>query len=172
MQPSATAYETALGEARLLLDTSDADRAEVKCEEPNLLPVYLLHGYAIENALKAILIHRDPNLIQIATLATKITTHDLTKLADVAAFPLSDKERQFLTWLTEVIFWKGRYNVPREARKLGTFYALDHLATATLAENLDMLITLFGRAEKRLPAQVTQRLRGFNIIIRTAPDSN
>jgi hypothetical protein len=163
-------YEAALRAAHLSLETSEHETAEVECEEPNLLPAYLLHGYAIENAFKAVLIYREPSLIRPKDLAKKIRTHDLVKLADHAGITLTVEEAGFLQWLSEVILWKGRYNVPIEARKLGHFYALDHLAGETLVENLKIIDAIFGRAAQLLPADATRRVQGFNVVVRVPPD--
>jgi hypothetical protein len=38
------------------------NRAEILADEPDVMPVYLLHGHAIENVPKYLLIHRYPKL--------------------------------------------------------------------------------------------------------------
>lgn len=76
----------------------------------------LLVGFASENALKALIVHRAHNGQSEGQLSLSIfgsDPHDLTKLCDIAGLELRPFENQLLQRLGTVIKWAGRYRLPR-----------------------------------------------------------
>jgi hypothetical protein len=47
-------------------------------------PVFLLGGFALENAIKAFLVHENPNWVSNGRLSSHLRTHSLTKLEAMA----------------------------------------------------------------------------------------
>ncbi|GMO45010.1 MULTISPECIES: hypothetical protein [unclassified Bradyrhizobium] len=163
-------YETALIVASEKLDNSDVEHAEIECDEPNVFPIFLLYGYALENGLKAIIVDRDPSLIGREKIAAQVSQHDLVSLAELASLSTSDAEREFLRWLTQVVVWKGRYNAPRKPDALGTFWALDHLTGSTFDQCLEVIGGIFRRITAVLPRAITERRVGYGAVVRVSEE--
>lgn len=66
-------------------------------------------GLSIELAIKAVLIERDPDIIDVFN---KFVSHDLVKLAKKAEIPIDDKETKLLDNLHEMVKWGGKYPIP------------------------------------------------------------
>lgn len=159
-------YETALRVASEKLSEGDVEHAEIECDEPNVFPIFLLYGYALENGLKAIIVDRDPSLIGREKVSEKISQHDLVSLANLASLSMSGSEQELLKWLTQVVVWKGRYNAPRRPDALGVFWALDHLTGSTFDACLEVIDELFRRITTALPAVATERELGYGVVVR------
>ncbi|MBN1392084.1 MAG: hypothetical protein JW947_04695 [Sedimentisphaerales bacterium] len=86
-----------------------------------LLPSFLLlSGLAIENALKGLLISKEPSIVE-SKIKWKVGLggHDLGDLFKRSGFIPTSDEQEFLNALTQAILWTGRYPVPKEhANKL------------------------------------------------------
>lgn len=81
-----------------------------------LLPSYLLLlGLAYENALKGLLVAKEPSRVR-HKVKWQIPKggHDLKELCAVADFPLNSDEEEILKALTEATMWAGRYPVPKD----------------------------------------------------------
>jgi hypothetical protein len=168
--PQVDAYEAAVLCAEEQLDKTSSSSAEIKCDEPNVLPIYLLYGYALENAFKAVIISKDPSLIRAEKIAPEVNGHDLTVLASLASIALSDIEKQIMRWLSEVVVWKGRYNAPTKSHALGRFWALDHSHNYSFRPNLKCIDDVFGRITSALPPEVIQQLGGYGAVVRIDRD--
>lgn len=74
-------------------------------------------GLAIENAAKAALIKRDPNLIQNKKMGFNNhfgkTHHDILKGTENILGSLSPEQKRLLTKLKEYVIWAGKYSLPR-----------------------------------------------------------
>jgi hypothetical protein len=58
----------------------------------------MLHGVALESALKAVIINQDSSLVHATKLANKIREHDLCKLAKMAGIALTKRDENILKW--------------------------------------------------------------------------
>ena len=81
----------------------------------HLLPSFLLlAGLAIENALKGLLISKEPS---IADFKVKWDVgqggHDLRDLFERSVLRPTNEEGEFLDALTQAVLWSGRYPVPK-----------------------------------------------------------
>lgn len=109
---------------------------------------YFHAALAIENALKAVLISRDPSIItKTGTLNIKKfkgrSGHALLDPALLILGSLTDAERRFISKLEEYI-WAGRYTVPMKADVLFDHARMNNLRTSTVDEP-DMLRSLMDR---------------------------
>ena len=74
----------------------------------------LLIGYALECALKGILLMSRPDLVvDDSRLHTLVLTHDLVRLAREIKIDTTYEEQQALRVITEYVVW-GKYPVPKE----------------------------------------------------------
>lgn len=83
--------------------------AEIQCDPPNYLPGQMLCAFALENALKGLMIAHDPSLAGETKLNRVIKNHDLLGLAEAANFSIGGDERRVLKALTDLGEWAGRY---------------------------------------------------------------
>jgi len=89
-----------------------AGHAEVLARAPNYPPAQLLYAYAIENALKGLIITNDPNLSNPDKLDKTLQDHDLVELAKRAGLDVYVEEQPILEALSDLSTWAGRYPVP------------------------------------------------------------
>lgn len=111
----------------------------------NLGGVFWLNaGLALENLLKAIIIHQEPDSVVNGTVARSLRTHNLTALARRAAITLDPIDAFFLWVGTESVTWAGRYPCANAPGKTGppVFSESDVLGYRCL----------FDRLEKKVPA--------------------
>ncbi|MGC1694083.1 MAG: hypothetical protein WA743_02340 [Pseudolabrys sp.] len=154
MLPDIRRYEAAKRQATKALEKSAKGVVSIKCKAPDVFTVCMLHGLALENIFKAALVNQNPHLIDRNKISPKLLKHNLTKLAEAANISLSNNEKQILDWLTEVVVWQVRYQVPTNSRQLGIFWAMDH----TIGENIrsfnKTVDTVFKRVEATLKPNV------------------
>lgn len=118
-------YAEELGEAAeaLWLDREDCLRLEMGTQPGRTARIektcghsrsyILLAGLALENVLKAMLVARDPSLINSGTLAKSLKSHCLIDLADrIPVFDLDENEMRVLQISQDAIPYWGRYPVP------------------------------------------------------------
>ena len=76
--------------------------------------VAMLRGYAVENMLKGWWIEQGHPLVRAGQLLQIPGTkpHDLAKMADVVAVPVSPEQRVMLDTLTAAVLHLGRYPIP------------------------------------------------------------
>ncbi len=167
--PDIRRYEAARRRASRLLERSNKEFVTIRCREPEVLPIIALHGLALENVFKAVIVNRSPELILSKTMHRDLLgNHDLVRFADRAKVSVSRSERQLLEWTSEVVVWKGRYEVPREAKKLGTFWAMDHSIGENVRSCTKTLEAIFDRGSKQLPPNIyKRRFEGYSILVRT-----
>jgi hypothetical protein len=102
------AYEAAVAE----LEASPNGIAEIRHREPNYLPAGMLYGFAIENALKGLIIARGLVTVSGVKIDPKIQTHDMVFLATSVGITLDNDERDVLATISMLAEWAGRYPVP------------------------------------------------------------
>lgn len=81
-------------------------------------PYFMLLAYAIENYLKALVVHRNRESlrnIMLAEIPKYIKGHDLVKLARKINFELAVHEEELLTRLSRNSIWDARYPVPMDS---------------------------------------------------------
>ena len=83
----------------------------------------LLAGYAIENAIKGLIVAGWEGSNMLQAVPKVLRTHDLTELADTAQVGLSPDQEIVLQTLQEVVVWKGRYGSPVAATHLDRTWA-------------------------------------------------
>lgn len=81
-------------------------------------PYILMIGFAIENLLKAILLHRHPELIQGDKLIGKhFSNHNLREVAKDAQITLTENEDRLCDICSIYIEGRGRYPIPKRTSK-------------------------------------------------------
>jgi hypothetical protein len=99
---------------------------------------YLHAGLAVENAVKAFLVARDPTIVSDGTIDRKKlgarSGHAFVELAQQMLGPLSNEERNVLFKLEEHVVWAGKYTVPMRADILYDQESLQVLRTAPMNE--------------------------------------
>jgi hypothetical protein len=139
--------------------------AVVRCREPEITPIFMLHGFALENAFKAVVIHQERSLISRKKLSDKLHEHDLIKLAQLAKVPLSSQEKQILHWISEVVRWKARYPTPTGAKYLATFFALDHTISDFVRVCNKAIDDVFFRLRKLIEPHLSASFPRYSVIV-------
>lgn len=102
---------------------------------------------AVENAVKAVLVARDPSVVENGSLNVKKfgsrSGHGLLDPVRTILGLLTDKEMRYLVKLEEFI-WAGRYAVPMKADILYDEKRMDVLRLST-PDEMDMLHSLVER---------------------------
>lgn len=153
MKPEIDRYVAALEDAHSRLDESGGNLELIMADEPDLMCVYLLHGYSIENILKALLIHQNPKLLQSDTIDWSGKGHGLRQFARRAKLALTDRQRAVLHWMEDIVVWKGRYSVPLKAEHFTSFWAFDHYDRGSIEITLTEIDDIFAAANRLLPFQ-------------------
>jgi hypothetical protein len=125
----------------------------------------MLHGVALESALKAVIINQDSSLVHATKLANKIREHDLCKLAKMAGIALTKRDENILKWVTEVVIWKARYQVP-VALKYFSSTELDRCNSGDIKLVKQTLEQMLDRARLRLGPQFTKRRGLYSVAIK------
>jgi hypothetical protein len=110
-QPYFAAVQKASAEAQLaaIKDTSGSAYVDIARTPPNYLPAQLLYAFAMENALKGLIVARNPELISPNRISKKLNTHALITAADNVGFLLAVQEIPVLQALSRIAMWTGRY---------------------------------------------------------------
>jgi hypothetical protein len=145
-------------------DGKEAGSATIRAIAPNYPPAQLLYAYAIENVMKGLIVSKSPNLIQEARLARDLTTHNIIKLAEMAAFAVHVQEVPVLRALSELSVWAGRYPV--------ALSRADYAGAANADELLDygsahpIMKTFFKRAYAELAGRLPEPLtEPFGVLV-------
>jgi len=81
---------------------------------PDTFPIFLsLIGFSTECLFKGVAIRDNPAFISNGTLASKLTSHDLVKLAAVAKIPLSHHEKLFCQQAFKAMVVDSRYPIAK-----------------------------------------------------------
>jgi hypothetical protein len=85
-------------------------------------PFFVLAGFAVENKLKAVIVHREiaagsppKTAKEVLKLFPRGKQHDLVALARCAGITLSSADETILERLTHFVRWAGRYPIPLTA---------------------------------------------------------
>jgi len=101
-------------EAAAITSSDGSAQAEIACEQANYGPAHLLYAFAMENALKGLIVTRNPGSIESRKISNSIKSddHSLIELAEKAQFSPSSEEEPVLKALSLIAKWAGRYPVP------------------------------------------------------------
>jgi len=116
----------------------------------------MLTGYALENAIKTLLLHRKPELCTPERAPRwPGGGHDLARLFDEGGIGVSVEERRLLDRLSEFVLWRGRYTMPQSREALRAGKALQWVTSPYPFEaspgDREIAYRLFDRALGLLP---------------------
>jgi hypothetical protein len=138
--------------------------AEIEAEAPNYVPAQMLYGYALENLFKGMIVNQKPGLIGSERVSRALNSHDLIKLAEIAAFPLAVQEVPLLAALSKITVWAGRYPVPLTVEEFVVDTADSLLDWGALHPTLRYC---FDRAFKTLEEQLPKPVHRFGVVVAT-----
>lgn len=105
-------------------------------------PYILLSGFALENALKGLIIAQEPVHVNNGILSNQLKTHSLISLVGLAkGLSLSDTEKDVCKIAQEAIPYWGRYPVPLRSESLKEEQIIDD-------EYINLIENLFRRIQK------------------------
>lgn len=114
---------------------------------------YFHAGVALENAVKAVIISKDPTIVSKDGLNVRKfggrTGHELFGPLQSILGTLTDEETRFVTKLEE-FGWMGRYTVPTKAESLYDREKKNNVSTSS-PEEPALLQSLFDRTIAQLP---------------------
>jgi hypothetical protein len=145
--------------AQAVRNGTDFGTADIKATAPNYPPAQLLYAYAIENALKGLIVLKCPGLIQEDKLHGDLTSHDLTRLAEKAEVTVDQQqERRVLEALSDLSTWAGRYPVALRPSEYGT---PNPNALLDYGSAHPIMRKFFERAYKELESGVPEQIARF-----------
>jgi hypothetical protein len=133
-----------------------AGHAEIAARTPNYPPAQMLYAYAIENALKGLIVASDPGLINGDKLDVALKDHDLLALAERANFTVYVQEEQVLAALSLISVWAGRYPVAVNVREFTG--APNRNELMDYGSHHTIMRVFFDRAVKALEAKLSKPL--------------
>ena len=167
------AVKEAVAKASIARDGSAS--VEISCLPPNYLPAQLLYAFAMENALKGLIVARNPGIVSPQRISKTLKSHELVKLAKDARFSLAVQEIPVLRALSHIAEWVGRYPVattmdkyvnPKNPYPLG----LDPDALLDWGSQHPIMRACFDRAmqdlEKLLPKSTKSLWRSCRLVDR------
>ena len=87
----------------------------------------LLAGFAIENAVKGLIISQQDTPVNLQRLPDEVRGHNLKVLFATAGVQLAAKDELLIEALQEAIVWKGRYHTPLHLKAIdGTYPWVDY----------------------------------------------
>ena len=164
-------YQRAYEAAESELEASHDGIVEIGHREPNYLPPGMLYGFAIENALKGLIIAKGGASVSEKKIDPKIKTHNLVSLATDAGIALDDNEREVLATISMLAEWAGRYPVPAKlTHKYKRFARMGTVTNEVLGPNrLEVVRGFFNCAKAKLEAAAGGPRARFDVLVRV-PD--
>jgi hypothetical protein len=135
--------------------------AEIKRDPPNYLPGQMLCAFALENALKGLMVANNASLKHDTKVSQLIARHDLLALARGADFAINGDEAHVLAALSDLGQWAGRYPTARSLKGHANVeplsdphellaYGADHITVReVLRRAIDALKTAVGPEQLR-----------------------
>ena len=94
------------------------DEELVAFGERGLGPVAcMLLGLAIENLAKALLVHRQPELVSGEGIGESVGNHGIRSLLSTLKLDVDAHTEQALGYLSDLVLWAGKYPVPKNPLK-------------------------------------------------------
>ena len=88
---------------------------DVNSLEPDIFSIFLsLLGFSTEALFKGVIIRDNPFYVSNGKLCSKLTTHDLLKLAKRAKLSLSQHEKIFCKQAYKAMIIESRYPIPKD----------------------------------------------------------
>lgn len=116
--------------------------------EKQIYPALMMMGFAIENALKGIIVADDTTLVSSDRVEKNLKTHNLRNLAETADITLDDAEAGLLEMLEYYVTWSGRYPIPLSDQAYQKFYAgrklkfpMDFELSVSIFNKIDAVLT-------------------------------
>jgi hypothetical protein len=164
--PDISRYQAARNKAAKRIGAMPGAVTTIMCREPEVLPIFMLHGFALENAFKAKIVSDDPALISRTRLSQKLKDHQLNSLAKTADISLSKQEENVLDWISEVVIWKARYQTPVDVKFMASYFAVDHTITQHVRSFHRIADNVFDRVEVALrPSLPHQSRRRYSKLV-------
>jgi hypothetical protein len=147
---------------------------DILCRQPNYLPAQLLYAFAIENALKGLILVRNPGWIAPVRLSRRVKSHDLIVLANEAAFNLAALEAPVLEALSRIAEWIGRYPVAaalEDYEKTGNPHPMTLVPEELLGwgSQHPIMRACFDRALEQLKQRLPREPKRFGVVIAHSP---
>lgn len=99
-------------------EVPDMEAFERSMMEPQ---ISLLLGYSLENFMKGLWVHKNPDAVadtkKLPKEFTEDTGHDLNKLAGFIGITVTESEAELLRVLSEFSRWRGRYAIEKNAER-------------------------------------------------------
>jgi hypothetical protein len=116
---------------------------------------YMHAGLALENAIKAHLVHRNPVIVRNdGTLDRKLlglkSGHGITALCELVFPDIEPREYRVLAKLEEHVVWLGKYTTPLKAAPLYDGALMDVLRLST-PDEVERIESLFARLVDNVP---------------------
>ena len=168
--PYFRAYDDAVKHAQGIAfsEGNDTGHAEIKARTPNYPPAQVLYAYAIENALKGLIVAKNPHLIDGDRLNKTLHSHDLRSLADTATFQVHVQEEPVLKALSLLSVWAGRYPVALHQREYVGVSNSDELLDYGSRNSIVRMF--FERARKELESNLPKPLESrFSVVVVVRP---
>jgi len=111
----------------------------------------MLAGMAVEDLLKAIILIREPALVQpnpaapTQMLDRSISSHDLARLGSRAGISLDADERSFASRLSSFVLWVGRYPLAKTLQAMAPVPGGSDLRSVEDPKDVDAAEALFRR---------------------------
>lgn len=113
---------------------------------------YLHAGLAVENAVKAVLIVKDPNIVKLnGSLDIKKfgkKQHSIRELVRSVLSELSESEEQLLMKLEEHVVWAGKYTVPIRADVLYNQSLMNVARTSSVLDELALVESIVDLVDR------------------------
>jgi hypothetical protein len=160
--PGLRRHEQAAKRAKRVLDQGVRQVVAIRSHSPDVRPVYMLYGFALENLLKGLLIARTPHLISERSLSKRIVGHNLRALLRNAGISVNAEEEEALRWTEEAVVWKARYPVPAKINGARGFFEPGDPGLRQVQVRKRILEDIFVRIEATLKTYA-KRPRGFGV---------
>ncbi|MBI1259800.1 MAG: hypothetical protein GC204_20220 [Chloroflexi bacterium] len=113
-----------------------------------IYPALMMMGYAIENALKGVIVAGKVELVSREKVDKSLKIHDLCALAGKAGITLGADEAGLLKMLEHYVTWSGRYPIPLHGKDYREFKAgrrleprMDFAMSESIFNRIDAVLT-------------------------------
>jgi hypothetical protein len=123
---------------------------------------FLLIAYALENFLKALLIHQNQKTLNgrlLQKLPGYLSSHDLIELSSKARFNISLSEEELFCRLSRFSIWKARYPVPIDSDALANVKILSdektHFTDYSKPQDINLIHNIIDRLRKYVLTEIS-----------------
>jgi len=122
----------------------------------------LLIAYALENFLKALLIHQNQKTLKgrlLQKLPGYLLSHDLIELSSKATFNINVSEEELFCRLSRFSIWKARYPIPLYSDTLANMKILSdekaHLTDYYKPQDINLIHNIIDRLRKYVVTEIS-----------------